>query len=351
MTIGGEQIHRTKINDGAKITIDNGGTWSASIDLPITSATTTEGPRELKVTDCRGREGKFELIFPDQVIILDPLEGRVSSDVKVKGTGFAAKNNDGNSTTIEVTYDAGAAGSNSSTVTPDSGGNWEVVVQVPSDAAIPSTNTVKAEFDLYTANTDSTKSGTKSITTVTHRVPQAKIELDKTSGPPGTTVSLKAIGFKRFTPVKTLEVGDIDVTPSPKPSTDALGSANIQFVIPGADTGIQTVELDIGGTTGSLGFTVTSLTAPPTGPSPTTPIAIGDALSTPLGADFVRAFNFNNQTKVWTFNDPRPEFASINTLTAVNGGLVYWINVANDKTITFCGKSITLYKGWNQKAC
>jgi hypothetical protein len=334
------------------INIDAGGSWSASFDIPVTSATSTEGPRELKVFDCAGREGKFEIIFAPRVVTADPQQGRVGTSVRIKGSGFPAKNNDGNSLTVSVTYTATGGAQDSSTATPDSGGNIEVILEVPSDAPIPSTNTIKTEYPLFGAGTPETQSGTTVITTVTHRVPEAKITLDKDRGAPGTTVTLKGEGFKRFTTVKTLEVGDADVTPSPKPFTDADGAMTVTFLIPGSDSGVQTVEVDVGGVTASAGFTVESTTAPPPGGTPPVgSIAIGTALATPLGVDFVRAFNFNNQTKVWTFNDPRPEFASINTLTAVNGGLVYWINVANDKTITFCGRSVTLYKGWNQTPC
>jgi hypothetical protein len=350
VTIGGEQIRPALINDGDVIAIDGGGSWSASIDFPVTSATTTEGPRELKVTDCAGREGKFEIVFAPRLITIDPPEGRVGTAVRIKGSGFPAKNNDGSSLTVTTTYTA-TGGTDSSTETPDSGGNFEVVLEVPNDASIPSTNTVKTEFPLFSAAAGAITTTTV-INTVTHRVPEAKITLDKDRGAPGTTVTLKGEGFKRFTTVKTLEVGDADVTPSPKPFTDADGAMTVTFLIPGSDSGVQTVEVDVGGVTASAGFTVESTTAPPPGGTPPVgSIAIGTALATPLGVDFVRAFNFNNQTKVWTFNDPRPEFTAINTLTQVTGGLVYWVNVANDKTITFCGRSVTFYKGWNQAPC
>jgi hypothetical protein len=251
-----------------------------------------------------------------------------------------------------VSYTATGGAQDSSTATPDSGGNIEVILEVPSDAPIPSTNTVKTEYPLFGAGTPETQSGTTVITTVTHRVPEAKITLDKDRGAPGSTVTLKGEGFKRFTTVKTLEVGDADVTPSPKPFTDADGKMTVTFLIPGSDSGVQTVEVDVGGVTASAGFTVESTTAPPPGgPAPSAPIAVDTALKTPLGADFTRAFNFNNQTKVWSFNDPRPEFTAINTLKEVMGGQVYWVNVANDKSITFCGRTVMFYKGWNQAPC
>ncbi|MDA0735413.1 MAG: hypothetical protein O2909_12790 [Chloroflexi bacterium] len=83
VTIGGEVIHASKINDGAAITVDNGGSWSASIDLPITTATATAGTRELRVVDSNGREGKVNLIFPARTLTLDPVEGAVGSNVTV----------------------------------------------------------------------------------------------------------------------------------------------------------------------------------------------------------------------------------------------------------------------------
>ena len=67
VTIAGEVIHTSKINDGAQINIDNGGNWSAPIDLPITSATNVAifsgGLRQLKVVDSSGRVSTVDLFF------------------------------------------------------------------------------------------------------------------------------------------------------------------------------------------------------------------------------------------------------------------------------------------------
>jgi hypothetical protein len=135
-----------------------------------------------------------------------------------------------------------------------------VTVQVPSGSAIPSTNTVKATYDLYDANTASTKANTTNITTGNHSVPSATVTTNIATGGAGTSVSATGTGFKRYTTVTTMEVGDIDVTPSPKPTTDTNGNVEFDFIIPGTDTGVQTVELTIGGTTASIGFTVTDAT-------------------------------------------------------------------------------------------
>jgi len=341
ITIGGETVHTSKINDGTTITIDAGGSWSASIEIPVTSATTVEGPRELKVSDSGGRDGTTSLNFPKREITINPAEGRVSTNVTVAGKGFPAKNNDGESITVSVTYDAGSGGgTNSSTATPDTSGSWQVTLQVPSGASIPSTNTVKATFDLFDANSAAgATSATDGITTVTHRVPRAVISVDTLSGPPGTAVNIEAIGFKRFTPVTTLKVGTIDVTPSPKPATNANGGASFEFLIPGTDTGVQTIELNVGGTTASVGFTVTDSSG--VGDGVMTPIA--DALA-PLFEDETldRVFFFNNVTKEWQFHITEDAFSGANNLEDVASGQPIWIKVTESKTVELNAKNFDL---------
>jgi hypothetical protein len=318
ITIGGETIPRTRINDGNTITIDNGGNWSASLDLPVSNATTTEGSHELKVTDSNGRQGTSSLTFFDRIMTVSPSEGRVGTNTTVAGSGFPGKNDDGSSINVTVTYDAGGGGTTTTTATPDASGNWSVTLRVPTGASIPSTNTVKAEF------TDD--NSLKVITTLIHEVPRATITLDPISGPPGTTVTLTAEGFKRFSPVETAKVSTTDVTPAPKPSTDDNGSMTFDFIIPGLDIGTQTVEVKVSGTTASAGITVTD-SGVPTGSA--TPVV--DAVE-PIGDALVRVFSFNNATKTWTFYDPRPDFADANTIDELVGGAVYWINVTEAQT-------------------
>jgi hypothetical protein len=188
---------------------------------------------------------------------------------------------------------------------------------------------------LFTANTASTSASIDAITTVTHKVPKASISVDKLSGAPGTTVSVSAAGFKRFTPVTTLKVGTIEVTPSPKPSTDVDGKTSFSFIIPGSDTGVQTVELDVGGTTASVGFTVTDDSGVTGVVTP-----IKDALA-PLFADdsLSRAFFFNNVTKEWSFYINDAAFSDANDLDEISAGEAYWIKVTKDKNVELNGKS------------
>ena len=59
-----------------------------------------------------------------------------------------------------------------------------------------------------------------------------------------------------------------------------------------------------------------------------TDIATGTA---GLGDNLEAIFHFNNTNKEWTFFDPRPEFADLNTLTELNGGQPYWVLVKDSQ--------------------
>jgi hypothetical protein len=281
----------------------------------------------LKVVDSAGRDGAVMLNFSERELTVTPPQGRVGTNVTIRGTGFPGRIQ-GSSKSVEILYDA-AAGDHTATATPDASGNFSVTLQVPLEAAIPSTNTVRATF------TDDT--GIEVVTTTTHEVPRARITIEPTSGPPGTTVTLRGEGFRRFTPVPTIEIGGTDVTPSPKPSTDANGALTFDFIVPGLETGTQTVEMDVRNVTGSAGFTVAETDE--TGTGVTTGVA--QAVQ-PLGQNLVRAFHFNNTTKEWTFYDPRPEFSMANTLDQFVGVQPYWIKVTENQTLELNGQSRTL---------
>ena len=324
ITIGGEVIHPSRINGGAPIKVSNAGNWSAFIDLPVTPATTTGGARKLKVVDSGGRQGIIEISFPQRQITVVPAEGRVNANVLVKGTGFAAQNNHGNSITIRVSYASAGAETSTATATPDYAGNWTAILQVPRDAAIPSTNTITAEVDLFQVSSPDAKSGATLVTTATHQVPRAQITLNRVSGLPGSKVTLIAQGFKQFTPVDTLRVGNVDLTPSPRPSTDGDGSAIFEFMVPGLEVGVQTVQLHVGGITASAGFFVTDSS-----------VADADLANVELALKnasgrLERAFLFNDLSNEWQFFDTRKAFAEANTLSRIPSGAPLWLKVTQN---------------------
>jgi hypothetical protein len=178
-------------------------------------------------------------------------------NITIAGTGFPTNNFNGNSNTVTVAYQSGSA-ENSTTVSPDNNGNFSVVVQVPSGAAIPSTNTIIASYDLYTPNTSSSKQGTVNTHSISHEVPSASLSINPSSGSAGDAIGITGTGFKRYTTITSVTLGGVDATPfNPKPTTDTNGSISFEIIVPnGLPAGTQTATLEIGGTTSLTTFTV-----------------------------------------------------------------------------------------------
>ncbi len=335
ISIGGYVIPDEFINSGDPVRVDNGGNWSAAVDLPLTSATTAEGSREIWVTDSEGRTGKLTVNVKAREVTITPDTGRVGTLAVVRGENFPSKNDDGESFNVVVIYDAGNNKQTTVTAVPDASGRFETDLRIPTTAGIPSTNTVKVEFE------DS--DGVNVVTTVTHEVPEGAISLSQTSGAPGSAVSVSGVGFKAFVPVQEVKVGAIEVTPSPTPSTDAQGGLEFDIVIPGLDTGIQTIEVQVSGTTASIGFTVTT----GSGRGAATPVTEG---VDNLGDNFVRSFHFNNDNKEWSFYDPAAGDAS--SQEHFISGETYWILIGETQEAILNGdtRNLTCVGGncWNQ---
>ena len=334
ITIGGYTIPTEKINEGDDVRVDNGGKWSASLDVPLRAVTTRDGKREIRVTDSGGRSGTEEVTIPARVVTIDPASGRTGTVATVRGENFPSKNDNGESFNISIEYDASGRTATVSTVS-DASGRFEADIRVPSSATIPSTNTVRVTFE--------DGENVPVTTTVTHDVPEGVITLSANSGAPGSRVTLRGEGFETFVSVKSVSIGGIDVLPSPAPHTDAQGMTEFEILVPGLDSGIQTIEVEVSDTTASIGFTVTTAAAI----GAETPVAEGIAN---LGENFLRAFNFNNDTKTWTFYDPEAGDAS--TMNFFIAGSSYWILVGQTQEVILNRetRNLTCANGscWNQ---
>ena len=341
-----------KLNEGDVVEVDNAGNWSSSFVIPITDVTTTPGDQELSITDTEGRSGSVVLNIAERQLTLTPASGRVGTRVDVAGSGFPADNpaEGGDSTvTVEILYSiTGSEPRTVATLTPDGSGNVRGWFTVPLGAGIPSTNAVRAVYEIPANDVIVT-------TSAVHQVPRAGITLDQESGPAGTIVTITGGGFKRYTSVTRIDFGTLDVRSGFGLSTDGVGGFETTFLVPGANTGAQAVSVKVGETTASATFTVSAdvLVAPP---SPAAaPMPPADALAALIANDnnLVRVWQFDASMQNeapdfgWSLYDPRPLFADANTIEMVEGGKFYWINVQNEQTAVLGGVSRTLYAGWN----
>lgn len=303
INIGGHFLDLSRVNGGeGPAPVDRHGSWRGFVDLPINSATTSPGTRELRVVDSQGRGGSVEVAIPPRELTATPLWGRPGNLVTVSGTGFPSLNRYGSSINLRIYYEV-EEGFVVGSAEADVSGNFSVVVRIPLRVPAPSSNLIKVEFE--------DADGTTIVTTTAHEVPGATVELSPASGPPGTVISLAGEGFLPYAKVNSVTVGDLDVTPGGSVTTDAHGRFALSFLVPGTGVGTQTVSVSVAGATASAPFEVAL-----SGVVPGSRTQVVEALE-PLGDSFIRAFHFNNDTKAWTLYDPLAgEFNDLDFLVA-----------------------------------
>ena len=262
VTLGGdgEALSRSaegfrNFNNGESVTVDSGGSWSATIIIiPITVATTTPGAHPLKITDSGNRSGSVGITVPERKLAIEPAEARPGETVTLTGSGFPATNTrakEQNTPSIQIYY----GGDNLvGTAIPDGDGNIMLSFQVPLDAAIPSTNRVEARYMIPGA-----PSGAAHVKANTnHEVPVARIKLSMDEGKPGDSLTLTGDGFKAVATVDWIQIGGIGVTPAPTPATDQNGEFTATVLVPDLADGPYEVQVRVGGVTASANFKVSS---------------------------------------------------------------------------------------------
>jgi hypothetical protein len=258
----------------------------------------------------------------------------------VTGTGFpvsstrpAAEPNP----SVRITYEITGRTPRIVVTTPtNSSGEFTASFVVPLDAFIPSRNTVRALIV-----------GTEVSETKPHSIPDRSMKVSPDSGSAGAAITVTGTNFPAFTPVGSLTIGQIQVLPSPAPSTNVDGSFTASIVVPPLELGIQAVAVAVGDSTALVSFRVT---ASPATPVPTaTPVPAKSttpaALLAPLGANLVRVWGFNAATQKFQLYDPAAP--TLSDLTVLVQGRGYWILVTRDQTVTLSSGSYNLSAGWN----
>ena len=324
ITVGGVPIDLNQIISYREddLQVDSAGRWAGSFIMPVNRATTQGGERKLVVQDDQGTQGEVALVFPERTLELTPPEAQPGQTIEISGQGFPARNHRGISVVLEVSYQH-ALGEASTRLQPDSRGEFTAEVTLPLATSVPSRNLVSVEF----LDGD----GNLVVTSAAHHVPEAQIRMSPIDGPPGTTVQLMGEGFRRFTPVNLVRIGEFDVTPAPAPSTNALGMFEAEFLVPQLEDGVETVVVSAGGIVVTVDFSV-GLPVIETGPATLIQDAVAD-----LGTNLEAIFYFRNDDKTWEFYEP--DFPEDSTLDRLVTGEVYWIGVKEDVEVILNGKS------------
>ena len=151
-------------------------------------------------------------------------------------------------------------------------------------------------------------------------VPASTIEVTPGEGQPGDMITLTAGNMPVYSEVDYVEVGGTRSN-DPGVNTDRDGNVTVEDVlIPGLDPGLYSVVINVKGTI-AIGE-VNVLPEGVSGAATALPDAVAD-----FGDNLDAIFHFDNNSKEWSFYDPRPEFADLNTLTELNRGQPYWVLV------------------------
>jgi len=316
------------------VDLDSNGNWGVSVVVPVNEHTLSGGFQQIKIIDDNGVEAIGSYTLPTRTFSLNPSTSPRNSVLTVIGTGFPASNGLGTGETpILIEYAGNAIGHFSA----DANGNLSAIVTVPVNAAIPSTNVVKA-----------TISGSGQTNSVTHGIPGAMITLSPDSGPAGSVAAISGTGFPGFVPVSAINADGVSVMPLPGPNTNSLGEFSSTIIIPDFPVGSRAILTTAGGVSVVSSFKVTDASAMSFTTALTTNPGVSIALEDVTNGDnLLRVWSFNNATKEWFFFDPRPAFTTANTLTEMVSDQPYWIIVVGNQTAILNGKPRSLYAGWN----
>ncbi len=311
MTLGGDAW-------GSAANLDTQGNLTPStIAVPTTAA---EGINSIRATDnsvnALTATGTFEVLKPTlQLDVTEAVRGQI---VTVTGanwyTGPGAM----------VTISANLGTTPVDYVTPDANGNIYSQFQVATD--------VGSDVTVSYSAIDSKLNATMPVSL---KVPAAMVAIDPASGVVGSTATVSGTGFSPLTPIETLTLGSVNMIASLSTLTDAHGSFEATITIPGLSARGYAVSAKAGNTA-STSFTVVGSAAAAATP------AVGFAT---ISDCMVIAWAFDGPTQAWLVYDPTEGATS--TLDSLVTGQGYWIEVAEDCTLTYGSKTYTLTAGWN----
>ena len=326
ITMDGVALHvdRDSLEDGM-VPVSNAGQFVATVAIwsaadEGANPSLIAGTHTIRVKDSGGFFGTASIVVKEPTIMTLPLVAGPRDVITITGENWPVDNPDGgNAESVEITVDddPNRASPRKYTAIPDLTGRFTFEHRVSRDVGIPSNNQIKVA---YGENSEIVKISS-------FDVPESIIEVSPAEAQPGETISLSVSGMPVYTNVYSVEVGGRNVLGGQNFSTDRTGAVTSEVTVPGLDPGVYSVIMQVGEeehrviaigevevlSEGAIGTEVTA----------------AEGLAN-LGDNLVAVFHFNNAAKEWSFYDPRPEFADLNTLENMVQGEAYWILISED---------------------
>lgn len=324
----------------ADIEVSSSGQFSATFAIWSTHSNNpalSPGEHSITIEDAEGFAGSATITIVEPTVSVTPDTAGPRDYVVISGANWPVKNDDGGDTAdITITIRGGGLTDEEENEEADANGNWSHRYRIPGNVGIPSTLTVQASY------------GSNDLTqTANFDIRPAELEIAPATVVPGAELTLNAAGFTLYDGNIEVKIGSLNVAVPTGTNTDGQGNINdLVITVPSLDAGVYTVQLKVGGADGTVAIGEVTVLEDDTGGEADLPEAL-DA----LGDNLVRVFHFNNSNKTWSFYDPRPEFAELNTLSALSTGQSYWILVNENASVTLNAqaRNLTCLNGecWN----
>ena len=337
VTVDSESISCTvEINgsDVRGVQVSNSGQFVATItlwpdNLNDTNPTLVAGTHRLSVTDSQGFSGSIDFSIAEPTIMVTPDVAGPRDYITVTGADWPVDNPENpTDTSVEVRIFDRPDSPNGRpyTVYADNAGRFTIEHRVDRTVGIPSNPQVKANHNNVIIKVSS------------FSVPASTITVTPGTGQPGDTITLSASNLPVYNEVDYVEIGGTRYN-DPGVNTDRDGNVTVdEVLIPGLDPGIYSVVINVQGTI-AIGEVQVLAESSAAGAPAELPGAV-ESLSDSL----VAIFHFDDVGKEWSFYDPRPEFADLNTLTEMVNGEAYWILVTetvDDVVLSNKARSLT----------
>ena len=352
------EILTSKITiDGKMLKVDDAGTEGSGAErhVSITSSgqfTVTvnvwhDGPGNpaldadeytIKVTDSEGYEGKTKITISEPTIMVTPQVAGPRDFITISGANWPV-------TTSEDDYDVSIeVDGKTRTASIDSSGRFRYEYRLSGGIGIGEEHDVKVTFT--SEHRDKIEEET------TFSVPSSNVVITPAAAAPGQTIDLEISGMPIGELVSEVTIDGGNRLGGINLNTDRNGDVTITgIVVPYSEPGFYPVKIEVGtGSSPQIAIVQLEILAEPTVPGTAT--ALPGALEE-VDDSLVRVFYFNTASKVWTFFDPRDEFADLNTLTELSDGQPYWILVnQSQENVVLNGQTrdLTCVGGdcWNQ---
>ena len=318
----------SKANSGAcsgMVEVSNSGQFVATLilwpdDEDDSNPTLIPGVHRLSVEDNKEYSSEVDITIAEPTVTVTPDIAGPRDYITITGTNWPVDNPD-NPSSIGITVEVAdtSARARQYTLFADAVGRITQEHRVHRNVNIPSTVQVKMTYG------DVAKIGS-------FAVPASTIEVSPSEGQPGDMVTLTAGNMKVYTQVDYVEIGgtrnddpgvNTDRNDDPGVNTDRDGNITVEDVlIPGLDPGVYSVVINVDDTI-AIGEVKVLAESSAAGAPTELPGAVEN-----LGDSLVAIFHFDDVGKTWSFYDPRPEFADLNTLTEMVNGEAYWILVS-----------------------